>query len=212
MLCKTASSWPAPGDAGRGCSADGRPPGGHGQPLSGGLPALHISCRWGLTLSPTHEAVLGPPACTNQACNVHHIDRHESSTDLQPGGDIAGAAVPSIAWSQLRAVHCAGTHKGPDGVRLATRSMLLLAAYCQETGAHAEANYALMRAHFQAGHAGAASPPAQRCALCNTALLLISISRKAAWTCNILAVTPGRPACDNGTSPVCSASMVCVQP
>lgn len=44
----------------------------------------------------------------------------------------------------------AGAHKGPDGVRLATRTMLLLAAYCQETGAHAEANYALMRAHFQA--------------------------------------------------------------
>ena len=47
-------------------------------------------------------------------------------------------------------VRCPGAHKGPDGVRLATRSMLLLAAYCQETGAHAEANYALMRAHFQA--------------------------------------------------------------
>lgn len=45
---------------------------------------------------------------------------------------------------------CSGAHKGPDGVRLATRAMLLLAAYCEETGAHAEANYALMRAHFQA--------------------------------------------------------------
>lgn len=35
-------------------------------------------------------------------------------------------------------------------MRLATRAMLLLAAYCREVGAHAEANYALMRAHFQA--------------------------------------------------------------
>ena len=67
-------------------------------------------------------------------------------------------------------MRCAGTHKGPDGVRLATRSMLLLAAYCQETGAHAEANYALMRAHFQASCSGAGNTltscdGAQRCPL-----------------------------------------------
>ena len=42
-----------------------------------------------------------------------------------------------------------GAHTAADGVRLATRAMLLLAAYCRESGAPAEANYALMRAHFQ---------------------------------------------------------------
>ena len=39
----------------------------------------------------------------------------------------------------------AGSHTAVEGVRLATRAMLLLAAYCRETGAPAEANYALMR-------------------------------------------------------------------
>jgi hypothetical protein len=66
----------------------------------------------------------------------------------------------------------AGTHKGPDGVRLATRSMLLLAAYCQETGAHAEANYALMRAHFQVNFCGfkvlliSGNDVTQKCSCC----------------------------------------------
>ena len=43
-----------------------------------------------------------------------------------------------------------GTRAPRSGVRAATRTMLLLADYCRGTGHHGEANYALMKAHFQA--------------------------------------------------------------
>ena len=36
-----------------------------------------------------------------------------------------------------------------SGVHAATRTMLLLADYCRGLGSYAEANYALMKAHFQ---------------------------------------------------------------
>ncbi len=43
-----------------------------------------------------------------------------------------------------------GTRAPRSGVRAATRTMLLLADYCRGLGHHGEANYALMKAHFQA--------------------------------------------------------------
>ena len=43
-----------------------------------------------------------------------------------------------------------GTRAPRSGVRTATRTMLLLADYCRGLGHHGEANYALMKAHFQA--------------------------------------------------------------
>ena len=43
-------------------------------------------------------------------------------------------------------------------VRLATRSMVLLADYARQHGLHAEANYALMKAHFQVGSAAPQGP------------------------------------------------------
>ena len=42
-----------------------------------------------------------------------------------------------------------GTRAPRSGVRAATRTMLLLADYCRALGHHGEANYALMKAHFQ---------------------------------------------------------------
>lgn len=36
-----------------------------------------------------------------------------------------------------------------ENVRYATRAMLLLAAYCRQHSLYGEANYALMKAHFQ---------------------------------------------------------------
>ena len=48
--------------------------------------------------------------------------------------------------------------RAPEHVRLATRSMVLLADYARQHGLHAEANYALMKAHFQVGSAAPQGP------------------------------------------------------
>ena len=49
-----------------------------------------------------------------------------------------------------RYTSASGTRAPRSGVRAATRTMLLLADYCRALGHHGEANYALMKAHFQA--------------------------------------------------------------
>lgn len=52
-------------------------------------------------------------------------------------------------WCQNHAYRFLGCVRAAAGIRLATRSMLLLAAYFSDAGSPADANTALMRAHFQ---------------------------------------------------------------
>ena len=54
------------------------------------------------------------------------------------------------AFQRYSPPQSSGAPRGPsNGVRYATRAMLLLADYCKQLGHYSEANYALMKAHFQ---------------------------------------------------------------
>lgn len=67
------------------------------------------------------------------------------------------------AFQRYTAVSASGTRAPRSGVRYATRAMLLLAEYCQQLGHYGEANYALMKAHFQVRSRPApAWPPLRR--------------------------------------------------
>lgn len=53
------------------------------------------------------------------------------------------------AFQRYTSVSATGSGGQRSGVRYATRSMLMMADYCRELGHYGEANYALMKAHFQ---------------------------------------------------------------
>lgn len=56
-------------------------------------------------------------------------------------------SAPSLPPAQLTATN----PRNREGVRYATRAVLLLSDYLRAVGQHADANWALMKAHFQVG-------------------------------------------------------------
>ena len=124
----------------------------HGRPLRG----LFVRCSWSPALPcPVTFSAGGVQEMLGLASFMAHAAMSEVSGYFKE------------AFSRYTSPGSGEQHRASEHVRLATRSMVLLADYARQHGLHAEANYALMKAHFQVSSAAPQGPllHSQHCCL-----------------------------------------------